>query len=204
MPIKFIFFDQGEVLFTNDWDFYNTEKDRKFYSYYGISKDQFFISRKKFIDLLFRGKITEKDYWNKVLVDVGASKTSSDKAINLARKYQTYKPGMENLIEKLKKNNIPMGIISTTHREIWNYKLKKFNVIRYFNPIITSFETGFVKPEKEIYKIALKRAGVKPNECLFIDDSQNNVVGAKELGMKAILFESSKKLADDLKSFQIL
>ncbi len=204
MNIKYIYFDQGEVLFTNDWEFDSPEKDKTFFSFYGLSREVFSNSRKKFIDLLFRGKITEKEYWKNVLVDAGATNRSPEMAIKLARKYQTYKPGMKSLIDILKKNKMPIGIISTTHKEMWNFKLKKFNVQQYFDPIITSFETGFVKPEKEIYNIALNAIGVKPAEILFIDDSQNNIAGAEALGINVILFENAENLTDKLKNLNIL
>jgi len=60
---------------------------------------------------------------------------------------------------------------------------------------IYSFEVGCRKPSDIIYEIALKKANVtSPGECLFIDDLNENVQAARNLGINAIHFKSIEKL----------
>lgn len=51
-----------------------------------------------------------------------------------------------------------------------------------YDAIIDSSEVGAVKPENKIYEIAAERAGVKPEEILFIDDTRENLTAADRLG----------------------
>lgn len=103
------------------------------------------------------------------------------------------------LVDKLKKNGYRVGLISNTimpHvREI-----RKRKGYKRFDPVVLSCEVGFRKPEKEIYEIALKKLGLKPEECIFVDDLAENVEGAKNVGMKAFLFKSFEQFRKDLLS----
>lgn len=59
---------------------------------------------------------------------------------------------------------------------------------KLFDDKIFSYKVGYLKPQKEIYEIALQKMGVKPEECIFIGDGgSDELKGAKELGMKTIL-----------------
>lgn len=54
---------------------------------------------------------------------------------------------------------------------------------------VFSFKEGYVKPEPEIYKILLERYGLKAEESVFIDDTEENVRGAEALGFTGIVFK---------------
>lgn len=73
--------------------------------------------------------------------------------------------------------------------------LTQFELIDYFEWILTSFEVGWRKPNQIIYNNALKLAGVKPEEVLFIgDDMENDVEASKKMGMNAILLDRNSSL----------
>ena len=56
-------------------------------------------------------------------------------------------------------------------------------IIEYFDSVTISAEEGVMKPDPRIYRIALARAGVQPDEALFIDDALRNIEGARACGM---------------------
>jgi len=57
-----------------------------------------------------------------------------------------------------------------------------------FNETIFSYKVGYLKPQREIYNIALKKMKVTPEKCVFIGDGgSDELKGAKELGMHTIL-----------------
>lgn len=57
-----------------------------------------------------------------------------------------------------------------------------------FDETIFSYEVGYLKPQREIYNIALKKMKVTPEKCIFIGDGgSDELKGAKELGMHTIL-----------------
>ena len=67
-----------------------------------------------------------------------------------------------------------------------------------FDQQIFSSEVHLLKPEPEIYRLALDRLGVEANEAVFIDDRQENVDGALAVGMHAILYKSRAQVIKEL------
>lgn len=60
-----------------------------------------------------------------------------------------------------------------------------------FDAVVISGEHGIHKPQPEIYLLAAERLGVEPGRCVFVDDLRENVRGAEEVGMTAILHRDS-------------
>lgn len=55
------------------------------------------------------------------------------------------------------------------------------------------------KPDLRIYQILLERYGLRPEECVFIDDRQENLDTARELGFETVLFRTAKQVRAELK-----
>ena len=60
-----------------------------------------------------------------------------------------------------------------------------------FDVIIISSEVGLMKPDPEMYHLTLERLRILPQEAIFIDDKENNVIGAQAVGMVGIQFKDS-------------
>ena len=63
-----------------------------------------------------------------------------------------------------------------------------------------SFDLGCRKPDEEIYLKALKLAGAKPEDSLFIDDVMINIDTARSLGIKTIHYKDPQNLYDELRN----
>ena len=94
---------------------------------------------------------------------------------------------------RLAKSNFPRGVLSNTNPMHWKYVETAFPRIWNYFPAhkIASFEVKTVKPLPEIYEIALAEArkelpDLQPNEVLFVDDLEANVVAAAEFGFQTI------------------
>jgi epoxide hydrolase-like predicted phosphatase len=70
-----------------------------------------------------------------------------------------------------------------------------------FDDIVISGEVGLRKPEPEIFHLAADRIGLRPEECVFIDDLELNVDGARALGMTGIHHTLYDKTRRELESF---
>ncbi len=68
-----------------------------------------------------------------------------------------------------------------------------------FNPCILSREVGLVKPQPEIYELALQELKLPAVECAFIDDKPANIEAANKFGFQTILFENNQQLLKALK-----
>lgn len=199
--ITTLFFDFGEVVITNDWTYVCPQKDKEFYSYYKIKNFSYF--KNPYFEKLVTGKISENEFWLKALKYFKAKNTDPKKAIQLAYKYHGVKPKMIKLLLRLTKNKYRLAAITTTHKELLDWKIKKFNLDKYFEIIISSCYSGINKPNPKIYKLALKKMNVKPEESVFIDDSLNNIKGAEKIGMKGIHFKEYNKFIKQLHSLGI-
>jgi len=67
-----------------------------------------------------------------------------------------------------------------------------------FPTIVYSHRARMLKPNKEIFEHTLKKLGLEPEECIMVDDVQENIRAAKELGMHAVQFRNFEKLKKDL------
>ncbi len=55
----------------------------------------------------------------------------------------------------------------------------------YFEKVYYSYEVGLRKPDRAIYEYVLQDAGIKAEETLFLDDNLDNILGAREVGLRA-------------------
>ncbi|MFF4351512.1 HAD family hydrolase [Streptomyces sp. NPDC001530] len=60
--------------------------------------------------------------------------------------------------------------------------------------VVSSARVGIAKPDRRIYDIAVERAGVPAERCLFVDDTLENVEAAAALGMQAVHFREAEDL----------
>jgi len=69
----------------------------------------------------------------------------------------------------------------------------------YFDELILSCEHRLLKPEPEIYELALDAAGALPGETLFVDDNPDNVEGARRAGLSSFRFVDEEDFEARLK-----
>ena len=61
-----------------------------------------------------------------------------------------------------------------------------------FDPILYSWQVEMLKPHKGIFELALKKLKAEPAEIIFIDDKSEHIQGARQVGMRAILFDDTE------------
>lgn len=79
-------------------------------------------------------------------------------------------------------------VLSNASDKFYEY-FPNFAPLDYFDGIVVSADEGVTKPDIRIYEIFLERYGLRPEECLFIDDREDNAEGARAVGMQAFVFE---------------
>jgi FMN phosphatase YigB (HAD superfamily) len=60
-----------------------------------------------------------------------------------------------------------------------------------YDAIIDSSQTGYIKPEPEIYELAAEKTGIKPESLLLVDDSRSNLMAAARLGWHVLWFDDN-------------
>ncbi len=72
-------------------------------------------------------------------------------------------------------------------------ELNAVGLLAYFDPIIISGDYGYRKPDKRLFETALEKMKIEPQHCVFVgNDIYHDVHGARQLGMKTVLFKSNQ------------
>lgn len=69
-----------------------------------------------------------------------------------------------------------------------------------FSSTTLSREVGYTKPEPEMYEAAASRLGVEAGECVFIDDQERHALGAREIGMQALVYTNLEQFKSDFEA----
>jgi len=103
------------------------------------------------------------------------------------------------ILNKLKNlHKVKLYALTNWSIETFPIALKRYDFLKQFEGIVISGEEKTRKPQPKIYKIALDRYKLSPEKCLFIDDSLDNVNGAKKLKINALHFTNPLQLRLDL------
>lgn len=89
------------------------------------------------------------------------------------------------------------ALLSNVSAVIWNYYTPE-TLNKLFDVQVLSYQEGMMKPDHRIYQLTCNRLGVQPDECVFTDDNQANVVAAREVGMHGIVFTDNKSYFEEL------
>ncbi|MEO0720749.1 MAG: HAD family phosphatase [Pseudomonadota bacterium] len=119
--------------------------------------------------------------------------------------FHGYVPGMPALIARLEEARRPLYALSNMPAETVRATIDGFPMLKVFRDIVVSGVEGVIKPDREIYDIALARMGLPdPDDVLFVDDREENVDAAVAIGMKGHMFVSSSVLAEELLKLGLL
>ena len=97
--------------------------------------------------------------------------------------------GMEEVVNSLK-GCVKIGLLSDTDPIHWGHIKATWPWISEIQNPTLSYEVGVMKPNAEIYLTAAQNVNTTPEHCLFVDDLEVNVEGARSIGMQAIRFEN--------------
>ena len=91
-------------------------------------------------------------------------------------------------------------VVATNHVSfIQDYILKTFGNV--FDNIYISANMNAIKPDSEFYNNILKDLNISPDEMLFLDDSERNIVGARECNIKTIHVTRQIDILNEIQSF---
>lgn len=96
-------------------------------------------------------------------------------------------PNLIKMLEELKSNNLLLGMITNGYGQFQMDNIMALGIDKYFDVILVSEWEGIKKPDPRIFIKALEKLNVSANESIFMGDHpENDVIGAKKVGMKGI------------------
>lgn len=192
--IKTIIFDNRGVLIKKDsWS-----------EYLDIVSKDLSISKEELLDIVgehsidaVNGKITFKKFINYLI-----EKTGDKKHIKLILRADKPSKDMVNFVSKLGVN-YKIALLTNDLNSFENDN-KTWHMEKIFgNNIFYSSKLRVAKPNPDAFLITLKLLKSKPNETVFVDDKERNVLAANSLGMKGITFKSLPMLKKELKKLGV-
>lgn len=99
-------------------------------------------------------------------------------------------PEARQALEAVSALGVHVGLISDFDPEFMEYHVKFLALEGRFDSVTTSGEAGCLKPAEGIFRLALKKAGVEPEDAVMVGDSlERDVDGALAVGMRAVLID---------------
>jgi phosphoglycolate phosphatase-like HAD superfamily hydrolase len=94
-------------------------------------------------------------------------------------------PGVDEMLAALK-GHYPMAVVSARHEKSTMRFLEQFDLVHYFDAIVTGLSAPHTKPFPDPVFMAAKMMGVKPEECLMIGDTTVDIKAGKSAGSQTV------------------
>ncbi len=98
------------------------------------------------------------------------------------------------------KTKFKSGMITNAWPGMRHFIEQEWDIADAFEDIVVSAEIHLVKPDPEIYELALDQLKVPAQEAVFIDDFIENIEGAENVGMTGIHFRSTAEVMEKLRA----
>ncbi len=110
-----------------------------------------------------------------------------------------------DLAKQLKKAGYQLLLLANVPIELYNTIEASYpEVIALFDGSIISCQTHILKPDKRMFKELLNTYQLNPNQCILIDEKEENAVAAQELGITSIVYKKTPILIKKLKELGII
>ena len=101
------------------------------------------------------------------------------------------------LIERLKGNH-KLVLGSNTEEIHHTYCKQNVDALAHFEESFLSFQIGLLKPDPQFFLHILNKLSAAPSECVFIDDTPENVESARSIGITSLHFTNNDNLQNSL------
>jgi putative hydrolase of the HAD superfamily len=189
-----IFFDWGGVVANDPGDEFLGQLLRDVGATDAQIEEIFQTYMKRFM----RGEISEAEYWQELHSSYGLAIHDS-----ISDEFKKWRGLIANedvlaLVKEAKGQGLKAAVLSNVIEPTYNV-IEAAGYYDLFDGVIASCNVGYVKPEAEIYKIALERLGITAEESVFIDDKQYCLDPAADMGFKTILARNPEQIIRDVR-----
>lgn len=140
------------------------------------------------------------EYWAGVGARVGARFDDDTVRALTDADYQSWTNADETMVEligELGAGGHTIGLLSNIIEGLVPiFEARHKGWLAHFDALTYSCDIGVTKPDRRAYEIAATRLGVATSDCLFFDDTEVNVVGARDAGMRAEVFRSAGQVRE--------
>ncbi len=106
-------------------------------------------------------------------------------------------------IKSLKENGYQVLVLSNYSHKVSTDCAYALDFLPYTDGGILSYKEHVIKPQPEIYELLISRYNLVPQECVFIDDLEQNIKGAADAGIHGIVFKDVEQAKEELRAFGV-
>lgn len=194
--IKTVIFDIGRVLV--DWDWENFVKklypdDEEKATAVGRS----FFAHPCFVEF-DRGVWQTREVLDKIIGD--APEYKDEILYTFSRMGETILVRDTTIpwIKSLKEQGLNVLYLSNYSVPMRDLSREKLKFTDYMDGGVFSCDVKMVKPDRNIYEYIIKKYGLVPEECIFIDDMEDNIATAINLGIHGIRYVTYEQAKSDM------
>jgi epoxide hydrolase-like predicted phosphatase len=188
MPIRAVIFDLFDVLICT----VDLTERRAYEASIGLPENG--LEQAMFRSPQFReaivGRVSEIELWRDVAQSIGID---SREWSTLATVFYSAISLDNELVAFLRtlRPHYKTAVLSNAPSNVRTLVSQRFHLDREVDTVIISSEVGVMKPQPEIYWIAIRHLGIQPQEVIFVDDELRFIAAAQSLGMKGIQFKNT-------------
>ncbi len=196
--IACLFLDVGGVLLSDGWDRYARKRAvRHFALDAAETEDRHLQSWNTHQE----GKLSLDAYLSHVIFHKKRSFTRARFRRFMFAQSKPY-PEMIRLIGRIKaRQRLKIVVLSNEGRELNAYRIRKFQLNELADFYVSSCFVHLLKPDMEIFRLALDLAQVSPQQSVYIENTPLFVEIAESLGIRSILHTDARSTAAQLASF---
>ena len=109
------------------------------------------------------------------------------------------KPQAEYLLSYLKEKGIKVALATATAKPLAEKYLERVGLLKYFDAVASAKQVEHGKPAPDIYIYAASLLGLKPEECIALEDSPNGIRSAHAAGCKTVMVPDLDGAAEEIK-----
>lgn len=143
------------------------------------------------------GMIERSDYIETVARLTGETPTAVERFVET--EHRLNKP-LINYIQSKLRPYYKIGLLSNIGRDWINDFFDSHQLHDMFDAVVVSGDEGITKPHQRIYEIMAGRLNLRPEQCLMIDDREDNCAGADAAGMPAIYYRDFTSFKQQLEA----
>ena len=190
--IRAIYWDIGGVLLTNGWDH---EERARVLAQFGIPREEYEARHEEPNDRWEKGELTDEEFLKETVFFKPRSFTPADFIWAVRAQSQWLPDGARHVISALRQRNaLKMAMLNNESGALNDYRIAAFGLAEFFDAFFCSAYLGMRKPDPRMFRAGAEMLHLKPEECAFVDDRENNCAAAAEVGMHAIQYRGDGPL----------
>lgn len=104
-------------------------------------------------------------------------------------------PGTADVVRRLRETRTPLYLLTNMPGDVFRRRAEQFDVLRLFDGAVVSGDERLLKPSRAIFDLVADRFGLDRTRTLLVDDTEENVEGARAAGFLAHHFTTPTDLA---------